>query len=130
MLTGGMVPAVRVIAVHPTRAKLCAFVLVAVVIGLAGTPLFAGQKHCDTKPHDCGKVTRIAACCCGDHGDASSQGGPVEPGVRLNPGLHVVPALFSSIGFSLQDRTIARPDTSPPRSSPLDFPTLFASLLI
>ena len=61
MLTGGMVPAVRVIAVHPTRAKLCAFVLVAVVIGLAGTPLFAGQKHCDTKPHDCGKVTRIAA---------------------------------------------------------------------
>jgi hypothetical protein len=132
MFPGGMVPALSVGAVPSTltRVKLSALVLVAVVIGLAGAPLVAETRHCDQKPHDCGKVTRIAPCCCGDHGDASNQGGPVETGVQINPGVHVIPALFSSVDFSHQDRTIARLDTSPPRGSPLDLPTLFASLLI
>lgn len=115
-----------------TRANLSAVVLIAAVISLTGLPALASQTQpaCATQHHDCGTATQIAHCCCHNQGDGSTQGGPVEAKVQVNPNLTVALAVFAPIDCSHPHGTIARPLTSPPRANPLDLPTLFASLLI
>jgi hypothetical protein len=106
--------------------------LLAAIIGAIGVPVFAGQIHavCTAKQHDCGKAPTIASCCCGDQGDVSNQSGPVESRVQLNPSLTFAPCVVVTVDFSSLHALHVAWNTSPPRSSPLDRPTLFSSLLI
>jgi hypothetical protein len=118
--------------VKTARARFSALVLAAAIFSAIGVPVFAGQIHaaCAAKQHDCGKATRIASCCCGDQGDASSNGGPVESRVRLDPSLTFAPCVIATLDVSRLHTTHVRSNPSPPRASPLDRPTLFSSLLI
>jgi hypothetical protein len=118
--------------VKSTRSRLPAIVLIAVVVGAIGVPMFAGQIHvlCAPKQHECSPTAKITSCCCDDQGEASNQAGPAEPKVQLNPHQTFAPAVFASSDASSLYRATVRPHTSPPRASPLDLPTLFASLLI
>jgi hypothetical protein len=118
--------------VKSARSTLPAIVLIAVVIGAIGVPVIAGQMHpvCAPKQHDCGDTARITKCCCHDQGEASNQSGPAEPRVQVNPHSTFAPAVFASCDVSRLYRATLRSHTSPPRASPLDLPTLFASLLI
>ena len=97
-----------------------------------------GCHQCDRPPgvresdsfRLCDPTATIANCCCHDRGDGSTQGGPVETKVQVNPNLTVALAVFAPIDFSQPHGTIARPHTSAPFTNPLDHPTLFASLPI
>jgi hypothetical protein len=106
--------------------------LLVAVIATTGVPVFAGQVHplCVTKEHDCGRTAKITQCCCGDQGDTSNQGGPVESRVHLNASLIPTPGVSAITGSADLCRMIVRAHTSPPRAGPVDLPTLFASLLI
>ena len=117
---------------NTARARFSALLLVAAIIGAIGVPVFAGAIHaiCAAKQHDCGKAPTIASCCCGDQGDASSQGGPVESSVQLNPSLTFAPCVVVTVDFSSLHAMHVGSNTSPPGASPLDRPTLFSSLLI
>jgi hypothetical protein len=118
--------------VNTARARFSALLLVAAVIGAIGVPVFAGQIHavCAAKQHDCGRAPTITNCCCGDQGDVSNQGGPVESRVQLNPILTFAPCVVATVDFSSLCAMHVGSNTSPPRASPLDRPTLFSSLLI
>jgi hypothetical protein len=132
MLLDGTVRALLVGTVKTVRSKMLAIALIAAVISAFGGPAFAGLIHpvCAPKLHECGDTARITKCCCDDQGEASNQAGPVESRVQVNPDVTFVPVVFRSMDCSGLYRSFVRPHTSPPRATPLDLPTLFASLLI
>jgi hypothetical protein len=117
--------------VKSVRSKLSAIALVGALISAIGGSVFAGQVHpvCVTKHHDCDTATTMASCCCGDQG-ASNPSGPTESRVQVGADLSAVSEASATALVHDMHRAMVQPHTSPPRDGPLDFPILFASLLI
>jgi hypothetical protein len=132
MCPRGTVSAPLVRTVPTVRAKLSALILIVALTGATSVREFAGEIHaiCAARHHDCGKTATIAACCCGDHDGTSNQAGPVQSRIQVHPSLTFGAAPAVATDALTVYRTNVRPQTSPPRASPLDRPTLFASLLI
>lgn len=113
------------------RRKLAALALIASTVA-AGVTVFAQPRHpvCAAKQHDCGESASIAGCCCGDDGLASRDAGtPAQSrtDLRTEPVSAVLPLFVTVVPADVQGPAV---QTSPPRSCPLDRPTLFAALLI
>ena len=105
--------------------------LILALVTAAGAPVLAAQLHpaCAAQHHDCGKTATLMTCCCGDQGDPSNPSSPAESRVQVTP--DVAPAV-GVLAQTLVARTMAviHVLASPPRTAPLDLPTLFATLLI
>ena len=113
------------------RTTITAIALVVAMIGAASVPAVAVMVHpvCAANQHDCGSNVKVTKCCCRDARDTSSQNGPVQSRVAMRADLtahpFVVVAAASGVRCGATRRSrIAR------RASPVDLPTLFASLLI
>jgi hypothetical protein len=118
--------------VTTARGRLSVVVLIAAVASAIAAPVFAAPIHpaCAANEHDCGKAIRIVSCCCDDRSDASNPSGPVESRVRVVPALTFTPLVAATTDGPRLQRMSLEIQTSPPRTTPLDLPTLFASLLI
>lgn len=125
--------ALVVAIVKSVRASLSAIGLVLAIIASSSMTALMAATHpiCTIKEHDCGKVPTIKPCCCGDQGDSARPSGPASAKV-------IVSVTFFPVALASDADTFAAASThaithwpiSPPRSSPVDLPTLFASLLI
>ena len=118
--------------VKPVRSGLSAVALIIAILGTATIPAFAAAAHpvCLAKQHDCGKTPSIRRCCCGDQSDGSDQSIPVPGKTSVHVTFVPVAAVFTPTGAPNPDGILVRAQASPPRAAPVDFPTLFASLLI
>jgi hypothetical protein len=83
---------------------------------------------CAAEHHGCGNGPTIKPCCCG-HG-TSDQAGPTVARVTFNGTLRPVATVAADMFVPGSPHAFARSNASPPRSSPVDLPTLFACLLI
>ena len=127
-----MVSAVVVGNVKSVRHALPALALAIAIIGTATIPAFAAAAHpvCVAKQHDCGKTPSIRPCCCGDQSNGSDQSGPVPGKASVDVSLVPVAVVFTPAFAANPGDILVRAQASPPRAAPVDFPTLFASLLI
>ena len=127
-----MVSALRVGIVKSVRGALPALALAIAIVGTATIPAFAAAAHpvCVAKQHDCGKTPSIGQCCCGDASDGSDQSAPVPGKASVHVNFAPVAAVFTPAGALNPDGLLVTAQASPPRAAPVDFPTLFASLLI
>ena len=105
--------------------------LLIAILGVAIAPAFAGFVHpvCVAKQHDCGTITKITSCCCGDQSGASNQTAPAPSPVHL---MAMPVALSGSMGVVADTtpfHTRFRARTAP-RGGPVALSTLFACLLI
>jgi hypothetical protein len=131
-VSAGTIAALRLGTVNGVRIRLSALVVVVSFIATISAPTFAESQHlfCAAKQHDCGKVARISNCCCGGASDSAKPNGPVEARVQLTVSLAPVSVLPLGAISAPADNSIVRVHLSAPRSAPVDFPTLFATLLI
>jgi hypothetical protein len=111
--------------------SLSAISVVVALIGSASVSAFVAGIHplCTAKQHDCGTGPLIQACCCADQSGTTDQTAPnakVTFNVTLLPVAAVAAHLFVPVSTHASMPTVV----PPPRSSPVDLPTLFASLLI
>jgi hypothetical protein len=90
-----------------------------------------GRVHpiCAARQHDCGKGPTIQACCCGDQSSTSDQTAP-SARVTVNVTLLPVVAVAANMFVKVSTHAFTHAVVPPPRSSPVDLRTLFASLLI
>jgi hypothetical protein len=118
--------------VRPTRITSAAFVLAVAIVATTATPMFAIREHvvCVGQRHDCGTTARISACCCGDQGDPSGQGGPVEPRIQLGGKPTLATTILITAVPPVLRAISVHPQTSPQRDVPLDLPTILGTLLI
>jgi len=114
------------------RTSLSAISLVLAVIGSSSVSAFIAAAHpiCAVKHHDCGNAPTIKPCCCGDQSNISDQAGPTTAKVTFSATLHPVAVVVAAEFVPIPTRAFISAQFSPPRSSPVDLPTLFASLLI
>jgi hypothetical protein len=114
------------------RTSLSAIGLVVALVGSTSTSAFMLAVHpvCTAEHHDCGKGPTIRPCCCGDQHSLSDQTGPTAAKVTFNGTLRPVTTVAADVLVPDSPLAFARATASPPRSSPVDLPTLFASLLI
>jgi hypothetical protein len=109
---------------------LSAVSLVVALVGSAALSAFGGvHPICAAKQHDCGSGPRIQACCCGDQSSTSDQTAPSAK-VTLNATLLPVAAVAAHMFVPVSKHAFTHALAPRPRSSPVDLPTLFASLLI
>jgi hypothetical protein len=106
-----------------------------VIIALAGStgisaflPLI--DPVCTAMHHDCGKAPTLKACCCGDQSNISDRIGPTAVKVTCRVTLLRIAAVAADIVVLASPHAFTAAHASPPRSSPVDRPTLFATLLI
>jgi hypothetical protein len=118
----------------PRRLKSAALSLATAIVVLSGGAVFAQGDHpyCSARQHACDKAARISACCCGDQDASWTDSAPVQSRVEARADTTTTPAAppFAR-GRSITPVPIApRISPSPPGWCLIDFPTLFASLLI
>lgn len=113
------------------RDKLCALTLMATMTMLTiGTPVVASMhESCVMDHHDCGASALVVSCDCGHEGERSTQA-TVEGRVQFAPDWFATSVTLPIASHVLPSATTVAVDGSPPRGSPPDFPTLYASLLI
>jgi hypothetical protein len=114
------------------RVRLSVVALIASLLATTGGAVFAQALHpvCVARQHDCGKTTTIAQCCCGDSGAAQNEGTPVQTRMDIRADFSQAQAVTSDVQVATTPHALIHVQTSPPRLSRLDLPTLFASLLI
>jgi hypothetical protein len=122
--------------VKSLRSLVSALALIVSLVGVTTAPAYAVAGPVDCAPmqtmkqaHDCCKAPATVKACCSDRNDASGQGGPIQSRVQINPNLMPAPGIFVAL-LSPADRSIVRADGMPPRSGPVDLPTLLSTLLL
>jgi hypothetical protein len=117
--------------VKSVRTLLSALSVVVALIGSASVSAFVTGAHpiCTAKQHDCGTGPKIQACCCGDQSNTSDQTAPTAK-VMVSVTLLPVAAVTANTFVPVSTHAFTPAQAPPPRSSPADLPTLFASLLI
>ena len=125
-----MMSALSVGIVKSVRLGLPALALVVAITGTATIPAFAATAHpaCIAKQHDCRKMPSLRQCCGGDQSNDSDQSTPASGKAAV--GVTFVPIAAAFMPAANPGGILLRAKASPPRAAPVDFPTLFASLLI
>jgi hypothetical protein len=118
--------------VRPTRTTPAAFLLAAAIFAVTATPMFAIREHvvCVGQRHDCGTTAKIRSCCCGDQGDPTGQGGPVEARVQPGGKPTLATAILITAVLHAPRATSEHLQTSPARDGPPNLTTQFSALLI
>lgn len=112
--------------------KLSAFALIVAVVAAASSILIAQAAQpeaCVMTPHDCADTPKVADCCC-HFSDATHQGGPIESRVQLAVDLSPHPVALPAGAFADTSASSLHVQIPPPSSSPSDFTTRSAPLLI
>jgi hypothetical protein len=106
--------------------------MVIALIGLTNMSAFAMATHpvCTVHHDHCSKSATIKSCCEGDQSAAQDQTGPLTAKVTISAPSLAVAVLFPIVSAPDLTHALVRAQASPPRAAPVDFPTLFASLLI
>ena len=128
----GTVPAFMVHIVKSVRTSLSVISLVVALVGSTSLSAFvaAVRPVCAAEHHDCAKTPTIKACCCGDPSGTSDHTGPMVSKVTFSGTLVPVAPIVADIVLPASPDASRAAHASPPRSSRVDLPTLFASLLI
>jgi len=114
--------------VSSLRSVLIAIVTISAISLPVATQ--AAQGACAPKQHACGNVGSIAPCCCADRSDSSNPGGPIASRVQLTDDPAPIPVAFAGASVVDTSHDGVAVQLSPPRVCPVDFPTLYACLLI
>jgi hypothetical protein len=111
------------------RSAACVIIA---LIGLTHVSAFAAAVHpvCTVHHEHCSKSATIKSCCDGDQSAAQDQTGPLTAKVSISAPSLAVAVLFPIVSAPDLTHALVRAQASPPRAAPVDFPTLFASLLI
>lgn len=127
-----MVSAFLIGIVKSVRCGLPVLAMIIAIIGTATLPAFAAAVHpvCAAKQHDCGKTPSISQCCCGDQSNGSDQSAPIPGKASVNVTFIPVAPIFAAAAAPNPEGILIRERASSPRAAPVDFPTLFASLLL
>lgn len=114
------------------RTRLAALAVIAGILAGIGGSVFAQGSHprCVARQHDCERPARIVSCCCGDAGTSRDSGAPAQARVEIAPLTAATPTLPQLDALTSSEHPAAAVHTSPPGLALLDFPTLFATLLI
>jgi hypothetical protein len=118
--------------VKSVRSSLSAIIVIVALAGSTGLSAFLPLIHpaCTAMHHDCGQAPTLKACCCGDQSNISDRIGPTVAKVTCRVTLVRVAAVATDIVVPASPHAFTATHASPPRSSPVDRPTLFATLLI
>jgi len=118
--------------VKSVRTSLSAISMVLALIGSSSVSAFIAAAHpiCTVKHHDCGDAPTIKPCCCGDQSNLSDQSGPTTEKVTFSTTLLPVAVVAAARIVPTSTPGLTHSQLSPPRSSSVDLPTLFATLLI
>ncbi len=120
--------------VTSARRKLSTLALLATMLAGFAAPMVAAEPSagaCAARKHDCGRTVQLKPCCCGPQSDSATPSGPIVSALRMladDTPVSLAPAAL--VTDAPAHVAIVRVESSPPRTSATDLPTLFAALLI
>ena len=113
------------------RTRLSAVALVATILFATTSSLVgAGEQPCATIHHHCADVRMIGQCRCWMGSESSFPVGPTEGRMRIGADWTPLSYVWQSGDTVSPFAICVQVHMSPTGISPLDLPTLFASLLI